>query len=130
MVSWSYDAGASPAVVQRDAGHANVRTTQGYMHVVDRVVGDERLSAMKVMYDRVQAAGHAAATPPAAAVEGTQDVTSAGVASAPTPALEPLSAMVLSAEKTALLLERASQSASSSGGPAPAPLRVVEEQSG
>jgi integrase len=137
MVSWSYDAGASPAVVQRDAGHANVRTTQAYMHVVDRVVGDERLSAMKVMYDRVQVAGHAAATPPAAAVEGTQDVTSAGAASAPTPALEQLSAMVLSnsgltaAEKAALLLELASQSASATDGPAaPAPLRAVEEQSG
>lgn len=56
MVSWSYDGGASPAVVQRDAGHANIRTTQGYMHVVDRVVGSVRLAAMKVMYDRVAAA--------------------------------------------------------------------------
>lgn len=42
MVSWSYD-----------AGHASIWTTQGKMHVVDRVVGSERLAAMKMMYDGV-----------------------------------------------------------------------------
>jgi hypothetical protein len=137
MVSWSYDAGASPAVVRRDAGHANVRTTQAYMHVVDRVVGDERLSAMKVMYDRVQAAGQPAVTPPTAADAGQHDAPPAGAASAASLVLEQLSAMVLSnsgltaAEKAALLLELASQAASAAGGPAaPAPLRMVDEQRG
>ena len=67
MVSWSYDAGASPAVVQRDAGHASVRTTQGYMHVVDKVVGTERLAAMQLMYDRVDAAS----APPVPAATST-----------------------------------------------------------
>ena len=100
MVSWAYDAGASPAVVQRDAGHASLHTTQGYMHVVDKVVGSERLVAMKVMYDRVDAAS----APPVAAEAPLS----------PT-ALEQLSAVVLSnaslsaAEKAALLLELARQ---------------------
>jgi len=102
MVSWSYDAGASPAVVQRDAGHANVATTQGYMHVVDKVVGSERLAAMKVMYDRVDAAS----VPPVATTPSLS----------PT-ALEQLSDVVLAnaslsaAQKAALLLELARQSA-------------------
>jgi integrase len=103
MVSWAYDAGASPAVVQRDAGHANLHTTQGYMHVVDKVVGDERLAAMKIMYDRVDAAS---AAPVAAA------------ALAPT-TLEQLSVVVLcnatlsAAEKASLLLELSRQHAES-----------------
>ena len=103
MVSWAYDAGASPAVVQRDAGHANLHTTQGYMHVVDKIVGSERLAAMKIMYDRVDAAS----APPVAAV-----------ALSPT-ALEQLSAVVLSnatmsaAEKASLLLELSRQHAES-----------------
>jgi hypothetical protein len=137
MVSWSYDAGASPAVVQRDAGHANVRTTQAYMHVVDRVVGDERLSAMKVMYDRVQAAGQPAVLPPTAADTGQHDAPPAGAASAHNLALEQLTAMVLSntgltaAEKAAVLLELTSQAASAVGrAAAPAALHVVDEQSG
>lgn len=105
MVSWAYDAGASPAVVQRDAGHANLHTTQGYMHVVDKVVGAERLAAMKVMYDRVDAAS----APPVhaeAAVSGS----SAN--------LEQLAAIVLAAnglspaEKAALLLELTRQGSS------------------
>ena len=108
MVSWAYDAGASPAVVQRDAGHANLHTTQGYMHVVDKVVGSERLAAMKVMYDRVDAASAApvAAEPPLS----------------PT-ALEQLSAVVLSnaslsaADKAALLLELARQTTAPDPGP-------------
>ncbi len=107
MVSWSYDAGASPAVAQRDAGHANVQTTQGYMHVVDKVVGNERLTAMKVTYDRV-----AAASAPSVAAEPLPSPT----------ALEQLSAVVLAnaslsaAEKAALLLELSRQTAASSVG--------------
>lgn len=108
MVSWSYDAGASPAVVQRDAGHASVRTTQGYMHVVDKVVGTERLAAMQVMYDRV----HVASAPPVPAA-----------ASMPPGAVAELSAVVLAntglsaAEKAALLLELSRQAVP----PAPKP---------
>ena len=102
MVSWSYDAGASPAVVQRNAGHASVRTTQGYMHVVDKVVGIGWLAAMQVMYDRVQEASQSEAAVPA---------------SAPGTTLEQLSAVVLSnssltaAQQAALLLELARQGA-------------------
>lgn len=143
MVSWSYDAGAPPAVVQRDAGHANVRTTQAYMHVVDRVVGDERLSAMKVMYDRVQAAGQPLPGPSVKvpAESSAQDSTaSARSATAPSSALQQLSALVLSnstltfAEKAGLLLELASQSAGPPAGPvapvAPMPLRMADEPTG
>ena len=102
MVSWAYDAGASPAVVQRDAGHASRHTTQGHMHVVDKVVGSERLAAMKVMYDRVAAAS---------ALSVTAEPTLA-----PT-ALEQLSVVVLAnaslsaAQKAALLLELSRQTA-------------------
>jgi hypothetical protein len=123
--------------VQRHAGHANVRTTQAYMHAVDRVVGDERLSAMKVMYDRVQAAGQPLVTPRTAASAGQHEAPPAGAASPHHVVLEQLTAMVLSnsgltaAEKAALLLELASQAASTAGGAAaPATLHVVDEQSG
>ncbi len=77
------------------------------MHVVDKVVGSERLAAMKVMYDRV-----AAASGPSVAAEPTL---------APT-ALQQLSAVVLgnaclsTAEKAALLLELSRQTAASSVG--------------
>ena len=78
------------------------------MHVVDKVVGSERLAAMKVMYDRVDAASAApvAAEPPLS----------------PT-ALEQLSAVVLSnaslsaADKAALLLELARQTTAPDPGP-------------
>ena len=86
--------------MQRDASHASLNTTQGYMHVVDKVVGNERLAAMKVMYDRVDAAS----APPVAAEAPLS----------PT-ALEQLCAVVLSnaslsaADKAALLLELARQ---------------------
>ena len=112
MVSWAYDAGASPAVVQRDAGHASLHTTQGYMHVVDKVVGSERLAAMKVMYD-----GVAAASAPSVATEPSPCPT----------ALEQLSAVVLAnarlsaTEKAALLLELSRQTAV----PGPVPLQLV-----
>ena len=88
--------------MQRDAGHASVQTTQGYMHVVDKVVGNERLTAMKVMYDRV-----AAASAPSVTAEPTL---------APT-APEQLSAVVLAnaslsaAQKAALLFELSRQTA-------------------
>ena len=132
MVSWSYDAGASPAVVQRDAGHASIRTTQGYMHVVDRVVGAERLAAMKVMYDRVAAAqplppgpatplnpSAAGANPPGQARSAADDV------------LGQLSAVVLAnagltaTEKAALLLELAHQAPQPPAGPAGSRLRLI-----
>ena len=97
IVSWPYDAGASPAVVQRDAGHARVQTT--------RVVGNERLRAMKVMCVRVDAA-----SAPSVPTEPSPSPT----------ALEQLSAVVLAnaslsaAEKAALLLELSRQTAASS----------------
>ena len=65
MVSWAYDAGAGPAVAQRDAGRASLHTTLGYMHLVDKVVGSERLVAMKVMYYGVDGASAPSATVPA-----------------------------------------------------------------
>jgi integrase len=112
MVSWSYDGGASPAVVQRDAGHARIQTTQGYMHVVDQVVGAERIAAMKAMYERVGAAS--------AAPVATDPPTSPNT-------LEQLSAVVLAnasltaAEKAALLLELSRQASASDTSSDPKP---------
>jgi integrase len=131
MVSWSYDAGASPAVVQRDAGHASIRTTQGYMHVVDRVVGGERLAAMKVMYDRVAAAQPQPPTPTPAPIIGS--ATSGDAPTAGDAVLAQLTAVVLAnagltaTEKAALLLELAHQARNQPPrDPAPSHLRLIE----
>lgn len=53
MVTWSLDAGAPPRVVQHDAGHAQFRTTEIYVHRLDKRVSGARLDAMATMYARM-----------------------------------------------------------------------------
>jgi hypothetical protein len=53
MVSWSLEGGASARVIQGDAGHASLQTTEVYIHRLDRHVSRERLGAMAKMYERM-----------------------------------------------------------------------------
>lgn len=55
MVSWSLDAGTALHTVQRDAGHASIRTTEVYVHRLNTRVPAERLAAMEQMYQRMHA---------------------------------------------------------------------------
>jgi hypothetical protein len=95
---------------------------------------------MKVMYDRVQAAGQPVPAPPVevpAESSAQGSTSSARAATAPSGALQQLSALVLSnsalssAEKAELLLELANQLAAPTVAPvAVSSLRVADEPTG
>lgn len=54
-VTWALEGGASLQSVRRDSGHASLRTTEVYVHRLDRRVDSSRISALQRMYDKVQA---------------------------------------------------------------------------
>jgi integrase len=56
MVTWSLEGGASARIVQADAGHSSMRTTEIYVHRLDQRVPRERLAAMERMYARMSQA--------------------------------------------------------------------------
>jgi integrase len=56
MVTWSLEGGASARIVQADAGHSSMRTTEIYAHRLEQRVPSERLAAMERMYARMSQA--------------------------------------------------------------------------
>jgi integrase len=64
MVTWSLDGGASNRVVQKEAGHASLRTTEGYAHRQTERVTDERVKAMARVYSQMPSDEAADASPP------------------------------------------------------------------
>jgi integrase len=81
MVTWSLDGGAPARVVQKEAGHNSLRTTEGYEHRMSDRVTDERVKAMARMYP--QLVDEPARGAPAPTLPDPEDILAAALAALP-----------------------------------------------